>query len=59
VLLDGLEAHMSALSTWEKGFVQDQIKRFDEHGAKVFMSPKQWAVLDKIYKEKVDDRGTD
>lgn len=42
------------LSDWERNFFADQEKRYAEYGAKVFMSPKQWAVLDRVY-EKVTE----
>lgn len=54
LLLSELEANRKSLSDWERGFLDDQSKRFDQYGAKVFMSPKQFAVLERMY-EKVTD----
>lgn len=36
------------LSQWERNFVRDQRERYEEHGAAISMSPKQWAILNKI-----------
>lgn len=38
----------SKLSQWEKKFVQDQKTRYEEHGAGMFLSDKQKAILVKI-----------
>ena len=44
----------NALSDWEKGFFADQEKRYTEYGSKIFLSPKQWNVLNNMY-EKVTE----
>lgn len=44
-----IETNLKVLNDWEKTFYQDQAKRYDEHGSKINISPKQWAVLEKIY----------
>lgn len=36
------------LSNWERTFLDDQQKRYDEHGANIRLSEKQWAALDRI-----------
>lgn len=45
---------MDDLSSWEKNFMNDQIKRYDENGANMFLSGKQWAVLNKIHEKCTD-----
>jgi len=42
------------LSEWEAGFFADQEKRYKEYGARMYLSPKQWAVLNRMY-EKVTE----
>ena len=49
--LDTIAEHRAVLNDWERGFFDDQVKRFEEHGAKMFLSPKQWAVLNKMYEK--------
>ena len=39
---------MDQLNDWERGFINDQQKRFDQYGADIRLSPKQWAALRKI-----------
>lgn len=36
------------LSDWEHNFVEDQRKRFEQYGSKMFLSPKQLQVLQRI-----------
>ena len=47
------------LTDWERGFYDDQVKRYVEYGAKMFLSGKQWQVLNKMYSkvtEVLDER---
>lgn len=37
------------LTSWEHGFIQDQIKRFEEYGTRTRFSQKQMDVIDRIY----------
>ena len=37
------------LTDWERGFFDDQEKRYAEYGARISLSPKQWAVLNRMY----------
>lgn len=53
-MLADISENMKELTNWERDFMQDQIKRYDGHGAKMFLSGKQWAVIQKIY-EKITD----
>lgn len=50
-MLAELGDNLEALTTWERNFVQDQIKRYDELGSRMFMSGKQWACLVKIHEK--------
>lgn len=36
------------LNGWEQGFITDQEKRYEEYGAEIRLSPKQWEALHKI-----------
>lgn len=36
------------ISEWERKFIDDQQSRYEKYAADTKMSPKQWAVLDKI-----------
>lgn len=47
--LDTIAEHRKDLSDWERGFFDDQVKRYDEFGARMYLSPKQWAVLNRMY----------
>lgn len=58
-MLSALEADMGALSDWEKGFIGDQIKRVREYRENVFLSPKQLAVIKKIYDATIGDEAED
>lgn len=49
--IEEIEANERKLNDWERMFFNDQVKRYAEHGAKMSLSPKQWAVLDKMYKK--------
>lgn len=53
-LLQTLEGCTKALSDWERNFLADQSNRYQQYGSKIFMSPKQWAVLQRMY-EKVTE----
>lgn len=37
------------LNDWERQFFDDQVKRYDEYKANIRLSPKQWAILNKMY----------
>lgn len=39
---------MKELSEWERGFIEDQQKRYDEYGNDIWMSEKQWGVIDRV-----------
>ncbi len=43
------------LSEWERNFLDDQLKRYDQYGSKITLSPKQWAVLDKMYEKATNE----
>lgn len=50
-ILQGLEPEASKLYPAARGFVEDQIKRHDEYGQDVRVSPKQWKWLEDLYKQ--------
>lgn len=54
-MLGLLEENIKLLSEWEQGFIRDQIKRYEEYRANIRVSPKQWAVINRIYKEKIEN----
>jgi hypothetical protein len=54
-LLQGLEPEIKNLNPSSQSFVRDQIKRFDQYGDRMFISPKQWAWLEDLYKKNVGD----
>lgn len=47
-ILDTLMAARSKLSQWEQGFLDDQVKRYDQYKSAITLSPKQWGVLDRM-----------
>lgn len=52
--LEGLVSDALAgkeISAWERSFLEDQRKRLEEFGENIRMSPKQWAILDRIAKK--------
>ena len=42
------------MNSWEQSFVSDQLKRYDTYGSEMSLSPKQWAILEKLH-EKVTE----
>lgn len=42
------DTNNSKLSQWEQNFVNDHKARYEEYGEGMRISPKQWAVLNKI-----------
>lgn len=53
-MLSTISESRKTLTEWEQGFFDDQVKRYDEHGANIHLSPKQWAVINRMY-DKVTD----
>lgn len=47
-LLQAVAADSGELSDWEKSFMGDQQSRYEQYGAEMFISPKQWGVLRRI-----------
>ena len=47
-LLNAVGENSSKLNDWEKGFMTDQQSRYEEYGENMRVSPKQWAVMNKI-----------
>lgn len=64
-ILTALDAEFKRLPERSANFVRDQMKRHDEHGDRIFMSPKQWAWLEDLFKTyaggeaPLDDRPAD
>lgn len=42
------ESNESKLSTWEQGFVRDQKERFEKYEGSMYLSQKQWMILNRI-----------
>lgn len=42
------------LNDWERGFLKDQVERYQKYGAGISLSPKQWAVLTKLYEKNME-----
>lgn len=40
---------LDSLSSWEQGFMSDQIARFEKYGADTHFSPKQWEVIERVW----------
>jgi hypothetical protein len=47
-ILDLLSENMPRLRDREKQFVDDQIKRYEEFGAEMRLTPRQWAWLNDL-----------
>jgi hypothetical protein len=41
-------AKAGQLTTWETDFIQNVADRFHRYGKRIYVSPKQWAVLDRL-----------
>lgn len=54
VIVAESQDELKKLNDWERGFLKDQIERYEKYGAGLSLSPKQWNVLNKIH-EKVTD----
>lgn len=50
-IITAVKAREEELSGWEAGFFSDQVRRFEEYGSHIFLSEKQWGVLDRIYEK--------
>jgi len=48
--LDSDEAR-KMLNTWEQGFISDQVKRYDQYGSQLNLSPKQWKKINDLYEK--------
>lgn len=47
-ILDDADTFEDRLSEWEKNFIADQRKRYEEYGAGMTLSSPQWGVLTRI-----------
>lgn len=50
-MLSDIQGNMSLLNDWERGFIKDQIERFDKYGVSIFLSPKQWSTIRSIHEK--------
>lgn len=47
-LFEVVDGGIDKLNSWEKGFIADQRKRYEERGSKMWLSDKQKSCLRKI-----------
>lgn len=47
------QSNRNRVSDWERGFMDDQVKRFEQYEAETRFSPKQWQVINRVA-EKLD-----
>jgi hypothetical protein len=41
------------VTKWERDFMADQAERLETYGERMFVSDKQWAIIDRIYEKVV------
>lgn len=56
--LDEIHANEDRLTEWEKGFISDMSDRFEKYEQTLFVSPKQWKIIRRVY-DKVTRAGRD
>lgn len=56
-MLTAISLQEGAMNDWERSFIQSQLERVEKYGAGVFMSPKQWSMIEKIYTAVTGDGG--
>ena len=49
LILEGSKESPELLTDWETGFVSSFQERYETYGDDMFVSEKQWAILDRIY----------
>ena len=54
-MLMAIEPETKQLNDWERGFFTDQWDRYEKYGEGIFMSPKQIAILRKMYEKVTGD----
>lgn len=47
--LDTINENTESLTGWETQFISDMTERFEKYSGKMFMSPKQWTVMRRIF----------
>lgn len=50
------EGDTAGLTDWEYSFMQSQVDRYEQYGARARFSDKQMTVIDRIYDEKLAPR---
>lgn len=56
-MLAAIEPEMASLSDWERSFIKDQLERHEKYGSGIRISPKQWAVINRVYEKITGDAG--
>lgn len=56
IIFEGARENPSALNDFETGFVSSNEERFNTYHDGMNVSPKQWAILDKIYDKVVGNK---
>lgn len=46
-LINAYDGNEGMVSDWARGFMKDQVERWTKYGKDMFLSPKQWAVLQR------------
>ena len=42
------QSNRNRVSDWERGFMDDQVKRFEQYEAETRFSPRQWDVMRRV-----------
>lgn len=51
-LSEEIQSDPKPLNDFERGFMKDQIERFDKYKGDMFLSAKQWAIISRVGTEK-------
>ena len=47
-LLEAYIEAQSSVSDWERGFMSDQVERWEKFGSDIRFSPRQWDILRRV-----------
>ena len=47
-VLELYDEDRNKVTQWERNFMDDQVKRYEEGGEGISMSPKQWMIIQRI-----------
>ena len=53
-LFAAVKDYPDRMNDWEYNFMKDQEARFEEYGALMLLSAKQWAIIERVGKEKYE-----